>query len=183
MIVLTFGLGAYFFVPNVIKMYACAEGGGNWSWTDLKCTPYQEAENNGLSENDSILLTNTVKEPQTINCLNFDFETFQEQADSLAAFMNLAKKTDSEAREKWVSKFFCAFPNSFKEMQELFGYDNEKGAAPLYDYPIGNHVIEYFGNLNSIPKDKYYDKYINICTNGIWEADNIREAFGFCIFR
>jgi hypothetical protein len=43
-IVLMFGVGAYFLLLNFIKMYACVEGGGNWSWIELKCTPYQAQE-------------------------------------------------------------------------------------------------------------------------------------------
>ncbi len=39
-------------------------------------------------------------------------------------------------------------------------------------------MIKYFANLNTISKEIYYDKYINICVDGVWEADNIREAFG-----
>ena len=79
----------------------------------------------------------------------------------------------------WEQKFFCSFPNSFKGMQSVFGYDDENGAAPLYDYPKGENVIQYFSQLESIPDSTYYDKYIRINIDGIWEADNIREAFGF----
>lgn len=118
-------------------------------------------------------------DPEIFECPNFDFTSFQEQADSLITFLNRAQKSESKARIKWKRNFFCAFPDSFNEMQELFGFDDDKGAAPLYDYPTGNNIIGYFRNLTSIPKDKYYDKYISICINGVWEADNIREAFGF----
>jgi len=44
LILLAISLGALFILPNVIKMYACVEGGGNWSWTELECTPYQDKE-------------------------------------------------------------------------------------------------------------------------------------------
>jgi hypothetical protein len=64
-------------------------------------------------------------------------------------------------------------------MQAIFGYDDEKGAAPLYDYPKGENVIQYFSRLESIPDSTYYDKFVRINIDGIWEADNIREAFGF----
>ncbi len=64
-------------------------------------------------------------------------------------------------------------------MQNIFGFDDIRGEAPMYDYPMGENIIRYFANLNTIDKEIYYNKYINICVDGIWEADNIREAFGF----
>lgn len=106
------------------------------------------------------------------DCSVFEFDNVQQQADTLIKY---ADKEGLEADEL----FFCAFPNSFDEMQELFGFDRIKGAAPLYDYPIGKHIIEHFAQLNSIDKEIYYNKFINICIDGVWEADNIREAFGF----
>jgi hypothetical protein len=33
--------------------------------------------------------------------------------------------------------------------------------------------------LQSISDSAYYDKYVRINIDGIWEADNIREAFNF----
>lgn len=118
-------------------------------------------------------------EKEEFKCIAFKFKSYQEQADSLVSFMTQAQNSNLIEKEKLEKKFFCAFPNSFKAMQEIFGFDDVKGEAPLYDYPKGHNVIEYFGKLNSIPKDKYYEKYININVNGIWEADNIVHAFGF----
>jgi hypothetical protein len=112
--------------------------------------------------------TNNVK----IDCSLFKFKNAKEQADTLSKYFDKKEIATDE-------RFFCAFPNSFKEMQDIFGFDENKGSAPLYDYPNGENMIKYFAKLNSIPKDIYYDKYINICLDGVWEADNIREAFGF----
>lgn len=109
-------------------------------------------------------------------CINHDFNSTKEQADSLLAFMERAASSDSSTRQKWEKIFFCAFPNSFEGMQAVFGFDREKGAAPLYSN--GAKVIQYFNQIESIPDSIYYDKYVNININGIWEADNIREAFG-----
>lgn len=110
---------------------------------------------------------------------NFYFSSVEHQADSLLVFYENATDSSLANRIKWDQKFFCAFPSSFKGMQSLFGYDNEIGAAPLYDYPKGENVIQYFSQLESIPDSAYYDKYIRINIDGIWEADNIREAFDF----
>lgn len=108
----------------------------------------------------------------TFDCSYFIFKNPIQQADTLTKYFGQKQTIADE-------KFFCAFPNSFKEMQAIFGFDNNKGEAPLYHYPNGENIIKYFANLNSISKTIYYEKYINICIDGVWEADNIREAFGF----
>lgn len=120
-----------------------------------------------------------VEKIKSLDCTDFDFNSAEQQADSILALMEKAKDSSSANRIMWEQKFFCSFPNSFKGMQAVFGYDDENGAAPLYDYPKGENVIQYFSQLESIPDSTYYDKYIRINIDGIWEADNIREAFGF----
>ncbi|MFD0933294.1 hypothetical protein ACFQ0R_11860 [Psychroflexus salinarum] len=126
---------------------------------------------------------------ENVECSDIDFNSAKHQADSLLAFYNKATDSSLKNRIKWEEKFFCAFPNSFKEMQALFGYDDENGAAPLYstenntysytDQNIMSDVIGFFSELKSIPDSTYYEKYIRINIDGYWEADNINEAFGF----
>lgn len=74
--------------------------------------------------------------------------------------------------------FLEAFPNSFGRMQDLYGFDDKDGSAPLYSYEKGGKQINYFSNLESIDKKLYYNKYVNICIDGYWEGDNISEGFG-----
>jgi len=112
-------------------------------------------------------------------CTDFDFKSVEEQSDSILLFTERATNANSINRQKWEQKFFCAFPNSFVRMQEVFGYDDDKGAAPLYYYPSGKNIIQYFSQLESIPNPIYFDKYVKININGVWEADNIQGAFDF----
>ncbi len=115
--------------------------------------------------------TNQLTPNATLECSIFKFKNAKQQADTLMKYFDKKQLATDE-------KFFCAFPDSFKGMQNIFGFDDNKGAAPLYDYHNGENMIGYFANLNSISKEIYYEKYINICVDGVWEADNIREAFG-----
>jgi hypothetical protein len=110
-------------------------------------------------------------------CTDIDKNQVKEQAASLAAFMEKAKNSDSINRKKWEQEFFCAFPDSFERMQAVFGSGKE--ASPLYGYPDGYSVIEFFSEMESIPYSIYYDKYVKINIDGVWEADNIQEAFFF----
>ncbi len=111
------------------------------------------------------------------DCLDYKFNNVKKQADTLTKYYKLTIDKQAD-RQHCDNMIFCSFPNSFEAMQKLFGYNDSKGAAPLYDYPLGENIIRYFGQLTTIPKDKYYDKYINICIGGRWQADNIRAGFG-----
>lgn len=151
------------------------------------CSQQTESDNSNQTDQllkstptvDTTITDKDEEKSQSFDCTEFDFITAEQQADSLVAFMERASILGSINSKKWEHKFFCAFPNSFKGMQAVFGYDNENGVAPLYDYPKGVNVIQYFSQLESIPDSTYYDKYVRINIGGIWEADNIGEAFDF----
>ena len=112
-----------------------------------------------------------------LKCSEIEFSSIQAQADSLTRYFKMAQVSKDEEKDLYDQKFFCAFPNSFEEMEALFGYDEQKGEAPLYFN--GDKIIYYFSNLTTISKDEYYDKYVSINIGGNWQADNIREAFYF----
>lgn len=141
------------------------------------CNEGRKSNENKTNDTFSVKTIDTIQtdyltKNEGIDCSLYKFKNAKEQADTLSKYFDKNQVATDE-------RFFCAFPNSFKEMQVVFGFDDKNGSAPLYDYPNGENMIKYFAKLNSIPKDTYYDKYINICLDGVWEADNIREAFGF----
>lgn len=106
------------------------------------------------------------------------YESIIEQADTLKKYYDRVTNTTGDEREKYEKLFFEAFPSSFNRMKELYGFDEKKGEAPLYSYPVGENHIYLFANLKYIDTTLYYNKYINICIGGKWEGDNIREGFG-----
>ena len=100
-------------------------------------------------------------------------------AKKLVFYANELKEADSIDRMFWEQKFFKIFPSSFLRMEELFGYDEKSGPAPLYEKEIANLVLGTFKKLETIEDSLYFDKYIRININGNWQADNI--GFGFYI--
>lgn len=107
-----------------------------------------------------------------------DFDSMQERANYLTLLQAQFKTSNEQVKTAIEQKFFCAFPNSFTEMEQLFGFDMETGeAAPLYDYPDGMNTIIFFSELQTIEPSKYYEKYLNINVDGTWQADNIGGAF------
>lgn len=147
----------------------------------VSCRPNQTSNVISKSNDTSNLIKSDTITKSTINSnidySDYRFKNTKQQADTLTKYYKLAVDKHAD-KQHCDNEIFCSFPNSFKAMQELFGYNDSKGAAPLYDYPLGANIIKYFGQLTTIPKDKYYDKYINICIGGIWQADNIRVGFG-----
>jgi hypothetical protein len=67
-------------------------------------------------------------------------------------------------------KFFSVFPESFKELQSLYGYDEEP--AILYDSNY-EHIENLFNKLICISKEEYYLKLIRIGIGGHWDADAV----------
>ena len=97
----------------------------------------------------------------------------EEQVFKLQHYYNLI--IEGKERVKNEEMFFCSFPNSFERMNNVFGFSEKDGAAPLYYH---GEYIEFFYNIKNIDKESYYTKYINICIDGVWKVDNISECFG-----
>lgn len=152
-------------------------------------------EKNIALTSDGFYTNNTLFVSKTTNliefeCPKFEFKTYKAQADSIVKFFETAKLHNDDKKLEFETLFFCSFPNSFDEMENIFGFYSETGEpGPLYDYSGGPEgankdrgvmsfsIIRYFANLKSIPSERYYDKFVNICVNGTWQADNITAGF------
>lgn len=74
--------------------------------------------------------------------------------------------------------YFEQFPNSFKELNNLFGYnDSFKGKEDLTTFGVlytdSYQYIDAFFSLKDISKVIFINKLIDICKDGIWKADGI----------
>ncbi|MDP9046624.1 MAG: hypothetical protein M3N14_00710 [Bacteroidota bacterium] len=79
-----------------------------------------------------------------------------------------------EVRDIYQKQFFDEFPKTFRELNELYGYDwdKHKGASILY-YEAGKHIRELFNDLDNINDTLYYKKIIGIAIDGHWDADAV----------
>jgi len=141
--------------------------------TLISCKKVGSVNSSAVQTKDSIEMTDAKVK---VDCSDYQFKDENERADTLKKYVALALTVDDKTYCDRV--IFYSFPNSYEGMLKLFGFDKVTKAAPLYTWPIGQNVIKYFGSIQSIPKDVYYEKYINICVGGCWEADNIQQAFG-----
>lgn len=71
---------------------------------------------------------------------------------------------------KNCKEFVKAFPNTFQKFNELYGYDDEKGARILYSK--AEH-IPYFFNCSEVSDREKLNKVVKIGINGKWDADSI----------
>lgn len=172
-------------ISTLIVLTSC---GQSTKFDDAKQTDKQIETSTKIETTKTNQKSEKVEKVNSLDCTDFDFNSAEQQADSILVFMKKANDSSLTNRIIWEQKFFCAFPNSFKNMQSIFGYDDENGAAPLYttgnetysytDRHIMSDVIGFFSELKSIPDSAYYEKYIRINIDGHWEADNITGAFG-----
>jgi len=109
-------------------------------------------------------------------CLGFTHQsrdTIILKAEKLKKLYLLSTSASAESKKIYRQEFFEEFPNSFKQLMELYGYDfHSHKAAPLYN-ETEKHINELFNNLNDIDKLAYYRKIISISIGGHWDADAV----------
>ena len=73
--------------------------------------------------------------------------------------------------------YFEAFPPTFAMLNAMFGYGEviegqEYGPAPLYGYQFEFYVDTFF-NLSTVGQINFYNRLIDIGSEGKWDADTI----------
>ena len=81
------------------------------------------------------------------------------------------KSRNNEDSLFYQDLFFHEFPNTFSQLDSLYGYKENKPAI-LY-YEAVDHIFYLFNNLKSIDEIAYYNKIIGIAFDGHWDADAI----------
>jgi len=156
---------------NIAK---CLDNGGRWNYEQSKCVYVSDSVS--VEDKEQPVSSTIANHAMSIDSIEEE-QKEKPTADTdtiLLRYKEILAINNQETQQNFID----AYPNSFKKMQETFGYDDEKGPAPYYDHIIGGGMIKLFSELDPIDKGQYYNKLINICINGKWEADNIRGGFG-----
>jgi len=93
------------------------------------------------------------------------------KANRLKRLYLLSTSSSNGNADIYKLQFFDAFPNTFKELNEIYGYETNK-PSPLY-FEAEPHIYELFNNLNNINDTLYYRKIISIAIGGRWDADAV----------
>ena len=103
-------------------------------------------------------------------------EKSEQAQDKTSQKVELLRKYYQETKtgvEGAGAAFFKHFPNTYKELNAIYGYDLDKGPMPLYNYGK-EHVWELFFELKeSIGATRFFDKTFKIAIDGYWQADAI----------
>lgn len=68
--------------------------------------------------------------------------------------------------------FYKVFPNSYKELLSIYGFDDKTGEKPLYTL-ADKHIDYFFEFADHIALDEFIRRCYKIAENGIWEADAV----------
>lgn len=110
-----------------------------------------------------------------VSCSNSEFELKSNaQISNTSVVQDDIKQTATRLTElhnaKNCKEFVNAFPNNFQKFNQLYGYDDERGARLLYSKP---EHIDYFFNCSKVSDLEKLKKSVDIGINGRWDADLI----------
>ena len=96
------------------------------------------------------------------------------KAKKLKQLYLLSTSSSNDVSDIYKQQFFDAFPNTFKQLDGLYGdhFDIHHKPAPLNDQ-AEHHIIGLFNKLNIINDTLYYSKIVSIAIGGHWDGDAI----------
>ncbi len=68
--------------------------------------------------------------------------------------------------------FFKLFPDTYSELVGFYGFDDDTGKKPLYDF-YETHINCLFEYEEKISSEIFAEKVYKIVKDGVWEADGI----------
>lgn len=93
------------------------------------------------------------------------------KAEKLKHLYLFSTASSSDMSNAYKQQFFDEFPNTFKELNDLYGYNNDTSSI-LY-LESEKHILKLFNNLQNINDTSYYKKIVAIALGGHWDADAI----------
>lgn len=100
---------------------------------------------------------------------NHSNDSLSLKAKKLKHLYLLSTASSNDASDVYKQQFFDCFPNTFKQLDELYG---DHKSAPLNDQ-AEQHIVDLFNNLNNINDTLYYRKIVSIAVGGHWDADAV----------
>lgn len=109
--------------------------------------------------------TSCVKKNHELNSANVKEDNLQidEKSSKVEELKEACDNNDYQT-------FIKLFPDSYNELVNYYGFDEEKGAKPLYDV-YEQHINYLF--KNNTGDTYFFAKVYNISKNGKWDADAV----------
>lgn len=94
----------------------------------------------------------------------------RDSTETLKAYYEKAHGTQDTLKFKRL--FFSFFPNNFNSFNLIYGYDDEKGEMPLYDF-YEKHINFFCRLISEQANAASYNKLIRLGIGGHWDADAV----------
>jgi hypothetical protein len=96
------------------------------------------------------------------------------KAKKLKQLYLLATSLSGDASKIYKQQFFDEFPNTFKQLNELYGDDSDIHHKPaLLIGQAQPHILNLFNEINTVNDTLYYKKLVSISIGGQWDADGV----------
>jgi len=112
-----------------------------------------------------------------VSCFTIFFSGNDNKNDNSIIHKNSVIDTRIEALKQAFenndyTKFFQFFPDSYDELVNFYGFDDNKGASPLYSlYEVHiNYLFDYEGKIDT---KSFATKIYEVAKNGVWDADAV----------
>lgn len=96
------------------------------------------------------------------------------KAQKLKHLYLLSTASSNDLGNIYQQQFFKEFPNTFEQLNKLYGDDFDIHHEPaLLNSQAEQHIINLFNELKTITDTLYYKKIISISIGGYWDGDAI----------
>lgn len=113
-----------------------------------------------------------------VSCLVFSCNANEKKGESNDATQkdNIAdtriEKLKRAFEQNDYATFFKLFPDTYSELIDFYGFDDDTGKKPLYDF-YETHINYLFEYEEKISSEFFAEKVYKIAKGGVWEADGI----------
>lgn len=113
-----------------------------------------------------------------VSCLVFSCNANEkkEESNNVAQKDNIAdtriEKLKQAFEQNNYSIFFKLFPDTYSELIDFYGFDDNTGKKPLYDF-YETHINYFFKYEEKISSEIFVGKVYKIAKDGVWDADGI----------
>ncbi|MCD2260873.1 hypothetical protein [Psychroserpens luteolus] len=119
-----------------------------------------------------------------IDCDNSKLTYDKAHVKLLHTLMDSAKISKGGVKITLEQQFFCVMPNSFDKMLDLLFLDStiihnkvKESGGPPPKFHLDHPWVSFLSEINCIESNQYYNKYIDMCIDGFYGADDIRNGF------
>ncbi len=113
-----------------------------------------------------------------VSCLFFscNANVKNEESNNIAQNDNIVDTRVEKLKQSFEQNdyvtFFKLFPDTYDEFIDFYGFDDDTGKRPLYDF-YETHINYFFKYEEKVNSEIFAGKVYEIAKRGVWDADGI----------